>query len=127
MEPLRTTVGQLNFFRWAIQNKVIQYIQVHLADIEHDMNDVLRGGNTTKKSGRRRKSRRGKQVRSHETVMIKSPSSELVDQLRVSLSSASFPNNSVEKESMLDQSKNMTLSATKKVNKHNVTITVNFD
>ena len=25
-DPLRTTVGQLNFFRWAIQNKILDYI-----------------------------------------------------------------------------------------------------
>lgn len=33
-----TTVGQLNFFRWAIENKVIQYIKKFLKDIEMNMN-----------------------------------------------------------------------------------------
>lgn len=32
-----TTVGQLNFFRWAIVNKVIDYAFDHLAEIESDM------------------------------------------------------------------------------------------
>lgn len=32
-----TTVGQLNFFKWAILNKVIDYAFNHLADIESDM------------------------------------------------------------------------------------------
>lgn len=39
-EPLavvETTVGQLNFFRWAFQNHVIDYIMRHTADIEEDM------------------------------------------------------------------------------------------
>lgn len=33
-----TTIGQLNFFRWAIQNKVIDYIQEHYDEIKTDMN-----------------------------------------------------------------------------------------
>jgi hypothetical protein len=33
-----TTVGQLNFFRWAIEKGVIKYIVEHAAEIEDDMN-----------------------------------------------------------------------------------------
>jgi hypothetical protein len=33
-----TTVGQLNFFKWALKNHVIDYIRDNLADIESDMN-----------------------------------------------------------------------------------------
>jgi hypothetical protein len=32
-----TTVGQLNFFKWALKNKVIDYIQNNLNEIEKDM------------------------------------------------------------------------------------------
>jgi hypothetical protein len=32
-----TTVGQLNFFRWALENGVVDYILEHIADIDHDM------------------------------------------------------------------------------------------
>ena len=32
-----TTVGQLNFFRWALQNKVIDYVLRNLSVIEDDM------------------------------------------------------------------------------------------
>lgn len=34
---LNTTIGQLNFFKWAIQNKVIDYISEHFDDIVKDM------------------------------------------------------------------------------------------
>ena len=34
-----TTVGQLNFFRWAIGKGVIQFILEHVLDIEKDMNE----------------------------------------------------------------------------------------
>lgn len=34
---LATTVGQLNFFRWALLNGVVDYVAEHGADIEADM------------------------------------------------------------------------------------------
>jgi len=36
---IETTIGQLNFFKWAIENKVIDYIEQNYADIEKDMNN----------------------------------------------------------------------------------------
>jgi hypothetical protein len=33
-----TTVGQLNFFKWAIENNIIDYIKEHLKTIDEDMN-----------------------------------------------------------------------------------------
>ena len=33
-----TTVGQLNFFKWAIENNIINYIQKNIKDVENDMN-----------------------------------------------------------------------------------------
>ena len=35
---IQTTIGQLNFFKWAIENNVIKYIENHHIDIEDDMN-----------------------------------------------------------------------------------------
>lgn len=37
-EGVETTVAQLNFFRWAIENKVIDYVEAHLDEIINDMN-----------------------------------------------------------------------------------------
>jgi len=36
---METTIGQLNFFKWAIENKIIEYIEEHYQEIEKDMND----------------------------------------------------------------------------------------
>lgn len=36
---METTIGQLNFFKWAIENKIINYIQENYNDIEKDMNE----------------------------------------------------------------------------------------
>jgi len=38
---LITTIGQLNFFKWAILNKVIDYIIEHYDDITNDMTNRL--------------------------------------------------------------------------------------
>jgi hypothetical protein len=36
---IQTTIGQLNFFKWALENKVIDYIEEHYNVIEADMNN----------------------------------------------------------------------------------------
>lgn len=36
---METTIGQLNFFSWSIQNKIIDYIKENYAAIEADMNE----------------------------------------------------------------------------------------
>jgi hypothetical protein len=36
---IETTLGQLNFFKWALENNVIQYIEENYDDIEKDMNN----------------------------------------------------------------------------------------
>jgi hypothetical protein len=46
-DPLRvieTTVGQLNFFRWALQNHLLEYIQNHLVEIEEHMSSYQKKG-----------------------------------------------------------------------------------
>jgi hypothetical protein len=35
---VETTIGQLNFFKWAIENRIIHYIETNMSDIEEDMN-----------------------------------------------------------------------------------------
>jgi len=39
---LLTTVGQLNFFRWAIENNIIEYTVSNMEIIEKDMNSSLK-------------------------------------------------------------------------------------
>ena len=41
-ENIITTIGQLNFFRWAIQNKVIDYATQNYTSIEKDMNSSIK-------------------------------------------------------------------------------------
>jgi hypothetical protein len=36
---IETTIGQLNFFKWALENKVVDYIEQNYDTIEKDMNN----------------------------------------------------------------------------------------
>tara|TARA_B100001769_G_scaffold270876_1_gene262772 strand:+ start:1132 stop:1683 length:552 start_codon:yes stop_codon:yes gene_type:complete len=36
---VQTTIGQLNFFKWAMENEIIDYINNNYNDIEKDMNN----------------------------------------------------------------------------------------
>lgn len=76
-KEIETTVGQLNFFKWAIENKVLDYVHNQLKTIIDDMN--LRGSKA-------KKGNKGKHIK-----------------------------------------KELSISATKSVTKHNVTVTVKFD
>lgn len=44
---IQTTIGQLNFFKWALENKVIEYIEQNYDEIENDMNS--RNSNSKKR------------------------------------------------------------------------------
>ena len=54
---IETTIGQLNFFKWAINNLIIDYIEINKQDIENDMNSSLKQMkmNHNKKNGSRKK------------------------------------------------------------------------
>jgi hypothetical protein len=46
---IETTIGQLNFFKWALENKVIEYIEENYDTIEKDMNS--RNSTSKRKDG----------------------------------------------------------------------------
>jgi hypothetical protein len=43
---IQTTIGQLNFFKWAIENDIIKYINDNYTDIDNDMNTRNSQSNT---------------------------------------------------------------------------------
>lgn len=57
---IETTIGQLNFFKWAIENKVIDYIEDNYDTIEKDMNNrnsTSKRKETISENGKTRKKR----------------------------------------------------------------------
>ena len=55
-KEIDTTIGQLNFFKWAINNLIVDYISIHKDKIEYDMNSCLKEmklqGSLMKKEGK---------------------------------------------------------------------------
>ena len=49
IKKIKTTVGQLNFFKWAIENGVIKYIQDNFGDIEEVMRSYVKGQREAKR------------------------------------------------------------------------------
>lgn len=45
-----SSIGQLNFFQWAIRNKIITYVQNHINKIEEDMKETTKKRSLEKKS-----------------------------------------------------------------------------
>jgi len=54
---LETTIGQLNFFRWALSNSIIDYIITNKINIEKDMNNCLKEIKKKSKNSLTRKKR----------------------------------------------------------------------
>ena len=54
---VETTIGQLNFFKWAISNLILEYIKINKDEIETDMNTCLKQMklNHNKKNNSRKK------------------------------------------------------------------------
>jgi hypothetical protein len=63
-----TTVGQLNFFRWAIEKGVLQYILEHVAEIEHDMNTSFREHYSKEPESKTATGRRKRKEMSHSAL-----------------------------------------------------------
>lgn len=53
---IQTTIGQLNFFRWILENKILEYIEKNFDEISHDMNK--RNSTSKNKKGKKDKTTR---------------------------------------------------------------------
>jgi hypothetical protein len=69
---IETTVGQLNFFRWCIDNNIINYIEDNIEIIEQDMNQSMRNQykktNTDKTIDTKRKKRHELSISATKTI-----------------------------------------------------------
>ena len=50
---IQTTIGQLNFFKWAYDNNIINYIKDNYKNIEDDMNNIYNQSKKTKNKKRK--------------------------------------------------------------------------
>tara|TARA_Y100000592_G_scaffold45567_1_gene72312 strand:+ start:11119 stop:11673 length:555 start_codon:yes stop_codon:yes gene_type:complete len=69
---IQTTIGQLNFFKWAMENEIIDYIKNNYNEIEKDMNTrnstSKRRINMTSNNSKTRKKREELSVSASKTI-----------------------------------------------------------
>lgn len=67
---ITTTVGQLNFFRWAISNQILDYVNNNLNDIEKNMNKSMKDlyNSKGKTKGETRRNRKEINIKAQQIV-----------------------------------------------------------
>ena len=65
---IKTTIGQLNFFKWAINNNILDYIKNNTKIIEDDMNKSYKENYKYNKKGEGRKKRQEISVSATKSV-----------------------------------------------------------
>ena len=102
-EPFLTTVGKLNFFRWAIEKGILDYIKINYAKIEKEMNTAAREFQRIRKETNSTQS-------TVNTVVSSTVSTKSSTRRRTRLNTAEVPQN-----------------ISKIMEKHAVTVEVRFD
>lgn len=103
-EPILTTVGKLNFFRWAIEKDILTYIKGHQTEIEREMNAAMR-----------------------EQAKARSTPSSSASSTRDSDATISTTPSTASSQTRKRQSRNASNQPIKLLQKHTCEITVRFD
>jgi hypothetical protein len=122
-EYIQTTLGQLNFFKWAFENGIIEYVRQNYKDIEDDMN------------------RRNSNSKSKDTDITET-NDKLLSQKHIATQKIKKDNYNHQRLLMKEQGKitmeqtnktrrkkreELSISAAKSIKKENVEIVVKFD
>lgn len=112
---IQTTIGQLNFFKWAIENDVVHYIEENYQAIENDMNSR----NSTSKHSRS----------SLSSTSTASEDCDICDiQLETTTTTTTTESNSkADKNKTRKKREELSISATKSIKKEKVEIVVSFE
>jgi hypothetical protein len=116
---IQTTIGQLNFFKWAIENDIVQYIEQHYDTIENDMN----ARNSTSK-------RSSNSSTSSSLSSVSSTSSSCDDDsISIAISIANEVKNEIKSEKNKTRKKReeLSVSAIKSIKTENVEVVVSFE
>lgn len=111
---IQTTIGQLNFFKWAIENDVVHCIEENYESIENDMNSR----NSTSKHSR-------------SSLSSTSTASEDCDtcdtQSATTTTTTNESNSKADKNKTRKKREELSISATKSIKKEKVEIVVSFE
>lgn len=100
---IQTTIGQLNFFKWALENEVVAYIEKNYTEIEDDMNAR---NSTSRRNGT-------------------GTSTDVSDEMDNGVNSGGNGGNS--KNKTRKKREELSISATKSIKKETVEIVVSFN
>jgi hypothetical protein len=112
-EPFVTTVGKLNFFRWAIEKGVLTYLTLNATLVESDMNKAMKEQN---------KARSSTASSSNSDISI-----QTTDSLRSEITQISAGSSTTSSRSTRRRTPEKELSAAKLMQKHNLEIELRFD
>ena len=116
---IQTTIGQLNFFKWALEHNVIHYIEENYANIEKDMNNR----NSTSK----KKSLSDTAISTASTDSICSDTNDTNDtNYNNGISSSGFVATDINNKTRKKREE-LSISATKSIKKEKVEIVMNFN
>jgi len=112
---LTTTIGQLNFFRWAISNKILDYVEKYLKVIEQDMNSCYKAVYNLSKG-----KKKNKPITNQEPIDETSSND-------TGSSPSSTESSQISKSASRRKRQQLSVSATKTLSKSNVKVVVSFD
>lgn len=107
---IQTTIGQLNFFKWALENGVVAYIGEHYSAIEDDMN------------ARNSTSRRNNAINHMTQESMQDAAQDAEEATNGCKNSSNNCNNKTRKKR-----EELSISATKSIKKETVEIVVSFN
>ena len=122
----KTTVGQLNFFKWALEHHVIDYIRENLDAIEKDMNDciVIAPANSEQrkleKNTRKRTTSESAIVKTNTPAVGGTPINPIIAELAPKTKSQ-------KKTSSRQKRKELSSSANKSFTKYSIPTTITFN
>jgi hypothetical protein len=113
---IQTTIGQLNFFKWAIENDIVQYIEQHYDTIEDDMNAR---NSTSKRSSSSSNSSTASSLSSISSTSSSSEDLDIANEVKSEIKS--------EKNKTRKKREELSVSAIKSIKTENVEVVVSFE
>ena len=112
---IQTTIGQLNFFKWAIENDIVQYIEQHYGTIEDDMNAI----NSTSKRSSSSNSSTASSLSSISSTSSCGEDLDIANEVKNEIKS--------EKNKTRKKREELSVSAIKSIKTENVEVVVSFE
>jgi hypothetical protein len=113
---IQTTIGQLNFFKWAIENDIVQYIEQHYGTIEDDMNAR---NSTSKRSSSSSNSSTASSLSSISSISSCGEDLDIANEVKNEIKS--------EKNKTRKKREELSVSAIKSIKTENVEVVVSFE